>query len=178
MTSKELALKLNDGAEKIIKNFTYTSIRHNQNLFIDLNGKYGNRTVVSNFSENSWKATRDNLKDALKEKCVTPKDIVVILDVLDSNGRTILGLLGEDKKEEDAEQSEVLKKESTKILEFIEEHGLILDLFKNQFDAPFARVRIHDHSEILPIHKSLKFQRWIWHILQRDRQASERRYSR
>ena len=160
-TSKEITLKLNNGAKKIIKNFSYTSIGRNQNLFIDLNGKYGDRTVVSNFSEKSWKATRDNLTDALKEKDVTPKDIVVILDVLDSNGRTILGSLDEDKEEEDVEQSEVLKKESTKILEFIEEHGLILDLFKNQFDAPFARVRIHDHCEILPIHKSLKFQRWI-----------------
>ena len=93
MTAKDIPLKLNPGIEELIKSFTYTAIGSNQNLFVDLNGKYGNKTVVSNFSRHSWKATRDNLIDALKEKGITPKDITTILDVLDSNSRAILNAL-------------------------------------------------------------------------------------
>jgi hypothetical protein len=161
MTSKDIPLKLNPGTEQLIKRFTYTSIGGNQNLFVDLNGKYGNRTVVSNFSVSSWKTTRSNLVDALKDKGITSKDITTILDVLDSNSHEILKSVGQDQDKEDEERDDDLKKESTKILEFLAEFGLILDLFKNQFDAAFARVQSYDHCEVLPIGRSTRFQRWI-----------------
>ena len=155
MTAKDIPLKLNPGIKELIKSFTYTAIGSNQALFVELNGKYGNKTVVSNFSQHSWKATRDNLSDALKEKGITPKDITTILDVLDSNSRPILIVL-EEQDEEDKEEN---KKESVKVLEFLDER--IVCLFKDQFESAFATVLINGHSETLPIHRSIKFERWV-----------------
>ena len=155
MTAKDIPLKLNPGIEELIKSFTYTAIGSNQNLFLELNGKYGNKTVVSNFSQHSWKATRDNLTDALKEKGIAPKDITAILDVLDSNSRPILNALGE----QDEEDREEKKKESVKVLELLDER--IVCLFKDQFENAFATVLINGHSETLPIHRSIKFERWV-----------------
>ena len=100
MATKDIPLKLNPETEEFIKSFNYTAIGGNQNLFVDLNGRYGNRIVVSNISQNSWKSTRTNLRDALKEKCITPKDITSILDVLDNNSRVILQALGQENDDE------------------------------------------------------------------------------
>jgi hypothetical protein len=64
---------------------------------------------------------------------------------------------------EQEEDNDTRNKVSAKVLKLIEPY--VIELFKNQYETPFAAIMINGHRETLPILKSKRFEMWICKIM-------------
>ena len=152
---KEITLELIPESKELIKGFMYQEAGHNKNLYVELNGKYNNKTIIANFSNYNWKSTQTNLEDALKAKGIAQKDVDIVMEVLDRNGKSLIHDLQSD-EEEDEEDSH--KRASDKLLELIE--PLINSLFQDDLETAYATIQVNNHLDTVNI-ASKKFEKWI-----------------
>ena len=79
MTAKEIPLNVPPEAT-FIKDFRFIINKKGKNLAVDLNGNYGNKRVISSVNQTNWRKTRTLLREALRDKGVDDKDILLVLE--------------------------------------------------------------------------------------------------
>ena len=159
-----------------VKSFAVTKSKTNTNIVVELNGKYDNKIVVCDFKVNSWTNTQKILRETLEYKKIDGEDVKSLRDTLDNNSLKILrGLDGFNDKEE---SDDVRKRESTKVLQLIDEIGAIKELFHDNLSNAYATVYVDSehvnsegHLETLPIYHS-KFGKWLSRVYYKQRRTN------
>ena len=104
MTATDIPLNVPPEAT-FIKDFRFIVNKKGKNLAVDLNGNYGNKRVISSVNQTNWKKTRILLREALRDKGVDDKDILLILEILDNNSDIILENIGADNDKDNGSSS-------------------------------------------------------------------------
>ena len=104
MTSKDIPLNVPPEAT-FIKDFRFIINKKGKNLAVDLNGNYGNKRVISSVIQTNWRKTRTLLREALRDKGVDDKDILLVLEILDNNSDILLENIGTDNDKDNGSSS-------------------------------------------------------------------------
>jgi hypothetical protein len=160
----------------IVKSFDISRSKKSISIVITLNGRYDNKTVICDFDRKSWGHSQKNMNEALKFKGIDNEHMRMLSDTLDDNHVRVNTYL--DSLDEEEKDDEIIRKESTKVLQLIDELELITELFHDQVGNAFATVYVDSelvivdsHLETLPIHSS-KFERWVCRLYYKHRQRT------
>jgi hypothetical protein len=153
-----VALELSDDIrhEEIVHKFEFDA--RTSNLVLCLNHRYKQKIVISSFMPKKWSQSIGTFEDQIKSKGVTAKHINQLCELVDSNHEQISNAFLESiaaGKEEGENQQQTL---AQKLVRLAKEQ--CEELFVDQYNEPYAAVKIRGHLETLNLNYS-RFKSWI-----------------
>ena len=124
-------------------------------IIVSLNHVYDKKTIVSNIYQD-WIKTIDAFATRAKEKGISDEHISMLTDVLDNNNEKVMQCLYDQIKGEN--NGNTSSDKNAVALELA--RGKIIDLFLDEVKAPYATIKVDEHTETMSI-KSQRFEDWV-----------------
>jgi hypothetical protein len=153
-----VALELSDDIklEEIVHKFEFDG--RTSNLILCLNHRYKQQIIISPITFKKWPQSIETFKSQVKCKGVNAKHIGQLCDIVNNNYQQISNAFLESiaAAEEEAKNQE--ESIAQKLLRLAEEQ--CQELFVDQYNEPYAAVKIRGHLETLNLNYS-RFKNWI-----------------
>jgi hypothetical protein len=155
--NKPILISLQIGEELLKEDIVQSFVKDSQqnNLILEFNHKYPYTKIhVPTTRPNKWLDFRKSFKKILEEYEIKEEHIKLILKALDSNHDLIVNKSGEGG---DSGDSGIVGTAADTLVKLALENSI---LFKDEFNIPYALVKINDHFEVMSI-KGNNFESYL-----------------